>query len=170
MMQVDEFETVAELTLSRATYEDLRALEQMYREFEPRGEALGLPPRTDVDTAHWLATLSDDVNLLLRDGQRVVGHAVLCPFEETAEVAVFIHQDYRGRGAGRLLLAALIAEAKQLGLRRIWGIARPDNLPMLRLARTCGFVTGHEPGEFYLLLRNDETQPSEEKDSCLIAG
>ena len=170
MIQVDEFETTAELTLERATYEDLAAVERMYHEFEPRGEALGLPPRNDADTANWLRTLSDCMNFLLRDGEQVVGHGVLCPFEDTAEVAVFIHQDYRGRGAGRMLLENLIDEAKRLGSRRVWGIAQPENLPMLRLARSCGFVMGREPGEFYLLLKRDENHPSEVDDSCLIAS
>lgn len=170
MIPVEEFETAGELTLSRAAYKDLAALEKMYREFEPRGEALGLPPRSDADTARWLESLSDYLNLVLRDGERVVGHGVLCPFEDTAEVAVFIHQDYRGRGAGRMLLENLIVEARRLDLRRIWGIAQPDNLPMLRLARSCGFVMGHEPGEFYLLLKQGETQPCEVDNSCLISA
>lgn len=170
MILVDEFETAVVPTLLRASYEDRAALEAMYREFEPRGEALGLPPRNDADTSHWLETLSDYLNLLLRDGERVVGHGVLCPDGDSAEVAVFVHQDYRGRRVGRLLLEALIVEAKRLDLSRIWGISPPDNLPMLRLARSCGFIMGDEPGEFHLLLKPDEQQPSAVNDSCLIAA
>ena len=169
MIPVDARETTGELSLTRAKYEDVTALEAMYHQFEPRGEALGLPPRTDADTENWLRTLSDYLNFLLWDGERVVGHGVLCPFEDTAEVAVFVHQDYRGRGAGRMLLESLIAEARRLGLRRIWGIAQPDNLPMLRLARACGLVLGHEPGEFYLLLKHEDLHPDEVNDPCLIA-
>jgi acetyltransferase len=68
------------------------------------------------------------------------------------EVAVFVHQDFRSCGLGRQLLEALIREARRMGLRRVWGMTELDNVPMLRLARSLGFVTAEDPREFFLEL------------------
>jgi RimJ/RimL family protein N-acetyltransferase len=140
----------ASVELRRASLHDRAALRAMYLTFEPKGAALGLPPIKDEALTRWLDTIADSPNFLLWVGDRVAGHAVICPDGHTAEVAIFVHQDFRGHGFGRLLLNALIAEARRRGLHRVWGIAEADNLPMLRLARSCGFRQGSEPGEFLL--------------------
>lgn len=141
-----------QLEVRRAQPEDRRALEAMYAAFEPKAEALGLPPLHAEDAARWLDGLAAFPNFLAWEGDRVVGHGAVCADGHSAEVAVFVHQDFRGRGIGRRLLNELIAEAQRLGLRRICGIAAPDNIPMLRLAYSCGFIPGDEMGEFYRIL------------------
>lgn len=141
-----------QIQVRQAQASDRPALEAMYAAFEPKAEALGLPPLRAEDTARWLDGLSAFPNFLAREGDRVVGHGAVCADGDSAEVAVFVHQDFRGRGIGRRLLNELIAEARRLGLRRVWGIAAPDNIPMLRLAYSCGFIPGDEMGEFYRIL------------------
>jgi GNAT superfamily N-acetyltransferase len=155
------------LVLVRAGATQRRLLAEMYGSFEPKTAALGLPPRMPADIERWLASLDRYPAFVIYDGDRIAGHAVLCPEGDSGEVAVFVHQDYRGWGLGRRLLEALIVEAAALGLRRIWGIAEPDNLPMLRLARKCGFVSGRDPGEFYLKL---STEPVEEQPRLTAAA
>ncbi|MBI3670951.1 MAG: GNAT family N-acetyltransferase [Acidobacteria bacterium] len=81
---------------------------------------------------------------------RVIGHAVLCPEGDSAEVAIFVHQDSRRHGLGKPLLNKLKNEGQRLGLRRLWGITEPNNVAMLRLAVSLGFVLSAEPGEFYI--------------------
>jgi len=138
------------LQLTRYT-RDMRAqLEAFYNAFEPKGSALGLPPRTPEAVGEWLDYIRAYPGFVMRDGERIVGHALLCPETYTAEVAVFVSQEYRGRGVGKRLLQAVIAEAVDLDLRRIWGVSEPDNVAMLRLAHSCGFLPGEELGEFYL--------------------
>ena len=136
--------------LRRERLEDEVALEQMYLEFDPKGASLGLPPRGDP--APWVHSLSDSPNFILEVDGRIVGHSVLCPEGTSGEVAVFVHQDFRGRGMGKMLLTEVIAEARRLGLKRIWGITEPDNLPMLRLAHSVGFRSGADLSEFHLNL------------------
>jgi L-amino acid N-acyltransferase YncA len=63
-----------------------------------------------------------------------------------------VHQDYRGCGLGKLLLSELVSEARRQGLHRVWGTSELDNVPMLRLARSLGFLPGADPQEFCLQL------------------
>lgn len=137
-----------ELELLRATPAHRQALLEMYYQFEPKGASLGLPPRSDPE--RWLESLSPYPNFLITDGGRVVGHAVLCPCGSSAEVAVFIHQDFRGRGFGKRLLGEAVSEARRLGLRHVWGTTELDNVPMLRLAHSLGFRCGQDPATFSL--------------------
>jgi GNAT superfamily N-acetyltransferase len=127
---------------------DREALRAMYQTFEPRPASLGLPPRARID--EWLDRLASSVNFQALVDGKVVGHAVLCPENGTGEVAVFVHQDYRGRGIGRQLLTTLVEEGRRLGLRRIWGMTELDNVPMLALAHAVGFVPDSDPGMFHM--------------------
>jgi phosphinothricin acetyltransferase len=90
---------------------------------------------------------------------------VICPEGESAEVAVFVHQDHRGRGLGKVLLNALVEEARRLGLRHVWGTTNWENVPMLRLAHSLGFVTGADPEVFTL----DLTVPVSENTALTAA-
>ena len=151
--QVDRAADQAGILLRRATAADRDALLEMYVTFEPKGASLGLPPLLNVE--EWLDWLTPGSNFVVQADQRIVGHGVLCPEGDSAEVAIFVHQGFRGRGLGRLLLRTLVEEAQRMGLRRVWGVTELDNLPMLRLANSLGFVSGDDPGEFYLDLRAD---------------
>jgi GNAT superfamily N-acetyltransferase len=155
-------ESVAGLsfTVERATSADRPALVEMYLSFDPKGLALGLPPRKDP--ARWLDSLSSFPNFVIKVDGRIVGHGVLCVEGEAGETAVFVHQDWRGHGIGKLLLLELIAEGRRLQLRRVWGMAAPDNFVMLRLADSLGFVPGADPGVFHLDLKkkNSEDNPA----------
>lgn|SRR5574337_1984619 len=132
----------------RATAADHDAILAMYQSFEPKGACLGLPPRKDP--GRWLDGLAAQPNFVIFAGGCVVGHAILCIGGDTGEIAVFVHQDYRGRKLGKRLLRAMVDEARLRGMRRVWGMTEYDNLPMLSLARSFGFVPGKDPREFYL--------------------
>jgi L-amino acid N-acyltransferase YncA len=146
----EEMTTAQELELRRATSADRSALMAMYDDFEPKGACMGLPPRREPQ--RWLDELAPYPNFVVMDGERIVAHAALCPEGETGEVAVFVHQDYRTRGLGKKLLCELIAEARVIGLKRVWGMTEWDNVPMLRLAHSLGFKSAADPREFFLEL------------------
>lgn len=142
----------ADATLRPASPADREMLRAMYKQFEPRPASLGLPPRARID--EWLDQLEAGVNFLAFLDGRLVGHGVLCPGDGTGEVAIFVHQDYRGRGVGRRLLTTLVEEGKRMGLRRLWGMTELGNVPMLALARKVGFVSEAEPGMFGMDLQS----------------
>lgn len=153
-----QVEVQVAVEVRRATVADFDALLRMYVEFEPKAAALGLPPR---QPQRWLESLSVYPNFIALSGERVVGHVVLCLCLDGAEVAVFIHQDSRGQGIARRLLQAAIEEGKRLGLRRVWGTTEYDNLPMLRLVHSLGFVRGEDPRDFHLdLSAPDSAEPA----------
>ncbi len=146
--------------LRAATPADRPALLEMYESFAPKAAAMGLPPRHGIE--QWLESVQSFPNLLIWAASQVVGHGLLCPQDGSAEVAVFIHQDFRARGLGKLLLSELLKEARRMGLRRVWGMTELDNVPMLRLARSLGFVSGDDPREFYLDLESQSGETNTE--------
>lgn len=137
-------------TLRLATPDDRAALLAMYLSFEPKGACLGLPPRKEPQL--WLQNLSVFPNFVVVLGERIIAHAALCDAGQSAEVAVFVHQDFRGKKLGKRLLVQLVEEARRKNLKRIWGTTELDNVPMLRLARSLGFSPGADPREFFLIL------------------
>jgi GNAT superfamily N-acetyltransferase len=144
------------LKAERATEADRVAMLQMYLDFDPKGAALGLPPRKDPQI--WIESLSQFPNFVVKVRDRVVGHGALCIEGDAGETAVFVHQDWRGHGIGKLLLMKLVAEGRRRGLRRVWGMAAPDNFVMLRLADSLGFVAGGDPGVFHLDLKEENSE------------
>ncbi|MGH9814721.1 MAG: GNAT family N-acetyltransferase [Candidatus Acidiferrales bacterium] len=127
---------------------DRARLSELYEQFEPRGGFLGLPPRTDA--GGWLDRLAECPAVLAEKEGQAVAHGVLCPQGDAAEIVVFVHQDHRSRGLGRRLMQALLDRARELGIRRAWGITERDNLRMLRLVRSLGFLPGTEMDVFEL--------------------
>lgn len=156
MKEIAENQAAQTFELARFTPGDFAALAKMYRDFDPKGAALGLPPRNDPIV--WLESLTPFPNFVVKDKGRVIGHGVLCIEDGAGETAVFVHQDWRGRGIGKMLLLELIEEGRRLGLRRVWGMAAPDNFVMLRLAETLGFEPGRDLGVFHLDLKKTASE------------
>lgn len=143
------------LLVERVVLADRQGLIEMYRSYEPKGAALGLPPRKEPE--RWLESLSPYPNFVVKVEGRIAGHGVLCIEGDTGETAVFVHQNWRGHGIGKLLLKELIEEGRRQDLRRVWGMAAPDNFVMLRLAESLGFVPGSDLGLFHLDLKVEES-------------
>ncbi|HEX8328787.1 MAG TPA: GNAT family N-acetyltransferase [Hymenobacter sp.] len=76
---------------------------------------------------------------------RVLGWAALtpvsgrCVYAGVAEVSVYVAAEARGRGVGKALLAALIAESEQQGLWTLQAGIFPENTASIRLHEAAGF-------------------------------
>jgi acetyltransferase len=69
----------------------------------------------------------------------------------TAEVAVLVADRVQGQGLGSALLQALVALARTLGVRRLYGDMFADNEAMRAVVRRSGFSVASLPGDARVL-------------------
>jgi hypothetical protein len=94
-----------ELAVRKFDRNDFEALVRMYKSFEPKRVAQGLPPPDVPRIAHWLDRVAQKSESLLawKDGT-VAGHSVLSPISgSSVEFTIFIHQNFREEGLGTAL-------------------------------------------------------------------
>jgi acetyltransferase len=99
---------------------------------------------TQVDYKTHLALIAE----IFAGGQEIaVGEAryVVSPNGKSAEFAVSIADEWQGCGLGSLLLARLIAAAKNAGIEMITGETLASNRAMLHLAQKAGFTYAFDP-------------------------
>lgn len=85
-------------------------------------------------------------DLVATSGGRVVGVACLEPWDDKGWLSkLFVDPDARGRGVGRLLLQAVVDEARAQGMREIGLTTRTVFESAIRLYETFGFVRVADP-------------------------
>jgi acetyltransferase len=87
-----------------------------------------------------------------------VGRVVADPDNLSAEFAVTVRSDLKGKGLGVMVMKKLIAYCRARGTREIVGEALPQNAPVIGLVKKLGFTVGpldEEEGvrKFWLTLR-----------------
>jgi ribosomal protein S18 acetylase RimI-like enzyme len=129
--------------------EDFEALVRMYKSFEPKRVAQGIPPPDVPRIAHWLDRLAQKSQALLAwDGSKVVAHTILCPMPADAvEFTIFVHQDYREEGVGTALSRHTLEWALQMGFTHVYLTTEISNFRALRLFRKLGFQTTSSYGD-----------------------
>ena len=60
-------------------------------------------------------------------------------YKATAEISIYLHEDHRGRGFGRLLLLKAIETGPELQIKTLLGFIFSHNLASLRLFERLGF-------------------------------
>ena len=97
------------------------------------------------ERARWDASHLPGCRLVALDGGRVAGWAALSPvsaravYAGVAEVSVYVGADFRGRGLGRALLAALVRESEAEGIWTLQASVFPENVASVALHLACGF-------------------------------
>ena len=93
----------------------------------------------------WDASHLPCCRLVALEGVRVAGWAALAPvssrkaYAGVAEVSVYVGARFRGAGAGRLLLSALVEESEAEGLWTLQASVFPENAASVALHLACGF-------------------------------
>jgi len=124
--------------------EDLPLLEQMYDAFSPMGATMGLPPSDPQRRKNWLKTLVEGINLVALCEDQPAGHLALMAGGRAAEMALFVHQDFRRRGVATALANEAVRLCRQQKLRVLWVLISSDNNAARRGLLNYGFHTAWE--------------------------
>jgi len=129
--------------------EDFGALVQMYKSFEPKRVAQGLPPPDVPRIAHWLDRLEQKSQALLAwKGSEAVAHTILCPMTGgSVEFTIFVHQDYREEGLGTVISRLTLEWAQRMGFSHAYLTTETSNFRALRLFRKLGYQTTSSYGD-----------------------
>jgi phosphinothricin acetyltransferase len=102
-------------------------------------------PRSTMDIAEWFAEGHLVVVAETREAAPVA-FAASFPYSIRAccsgigEFSVYVRRDYRGRGAGRAVLAALIEEGATRGMHKLTSRVFPENVASRALLKRLGFA------------------------------
>jgi Sortase and related acyltransferases len=144
-----------EITFRIATLEDLPVIVDIYNSTIPgRMVTADTEPVTVEDRLPWFHAHHPEKRPLwvveCEDG--VCGWASLQNFygrpayHPTAEVSIYLHESFRGRGLGKKILGKVIEECPKYGIDRLLAFIFGHNEPSLRLFAACGFEKwGHFP-------------------------
>src|SRR5688572_21829442 len=134
-----------------AVSDDAEPIRAIYnREVTGSTVTFDLVPRSLADQQAWLAEHSGAHPAVVAvDGPagagRVAGFGSLSPYRSrpayatTVEDSVYVHEDFRGQGVGRLLLAELVRLATVHGFHAVMARVAGGHEASIALHRACGF-------------------------------
>jgi L-amino acid N-acyltransferase YncA len=127
-----------------ASPEDAETIARIYNEgIEDRLATFETRLRSPEDIRGWFDGMHPIV--VAEDNGRVVAFASTSTYRPRdcyagiAEFSVYVGRAARGRGAGRTVMEALIAEAERAGFWKLVSRVFPQNTASLRLLRSIGF-------------------------------
>ncbi|WP_440769530.1 N-acetyltransferase family protein [Natronorubrum sp. DTA28] len=128
---------------------DVEPLVAMYTQFDADSRSQGVPPRDESRMREWIdGLLEDGLNTVVRHRDDVVGHAVLIPYDDTAELAIFVRPAYQAAGVGTHLIRGLLGHGAANGIDHVWLTVSRTNRIAMNLYRSAGFeTTAHDRGE-----------------------
>jgi len=136
------------IEIRTAALPDVDAITEIYNEAILTTTAtFDVEPKTKADRLAWFQSHGQRHPILvaLVDGQ-VVGWASLSPYsdrsayDDTAETSFYVKSEFRGRGIGRQLKAATIAEARRLHFHTLLARVAEGSEESLHLNASFGFT------------------------------
>ena len=97
------------------------------------------------DWGKWNSNHRPDCRLVARNGEEVVGWAALSPvssrsaYAGVAEVSVYVAEQARGTGVGKLLLSSLVSTSESAGVWTLQAMIFVENEASIALHSSCGF-------------------------------
>ena len=122
--------------------DDPEPLVTMYADFDDDSRSQGVPPRTESAIREWLENLlADGHNVVVWHEDEAVGHAVLVPVGDEAELAIFVHPAYQSAGIGTELIRTLFGHGQANDLDHVWLAVSQTNRVAMKLYEKVGFET-----------------------------
>ena len=147
------------LKIRPAVEADLPAILEIYNDAVLNSTAIWIETPADLDNRRaWLAArMASGFPVLVAEGAPEAGGVVgfgsfgefraFEGFRYTVEHSIYVTEEAKGRGIGRMLLRALIEEARKSGKRVMVGAIDATNYASLALHEHMGFEeTGRMPG------------------------
>jgi L-amino acid N-acyltransferase YncA len=130
-----------------ASVDDAPAIAEIYNQgIEDRAATFETERRSADDQQGWLRSIAGRYPAVVAQIDReIIGWASAGPYRERecyggiGEFSMYVRRDWRGRGVGDLLVAALISEAERLGLWKLLSRIFPFNEASRALCRKHGF-------------------------------
>ena len=142
-----ECPSVDGIHIRNATLDDSAAIAEIYNQgIEDRVATFETARRSADDQRAWLRAIAGRYPGVVAqiDGE-IIGWAGAGPYRTRecyrgiGEFSMYVHRDWRGRGVGDLLVAALINEAERLGLWKLLSRIFPFNEASRALCQKHGF-------------------------------
>jgi L-amino acid N-acyltransferase YncA len=128
----------------RATLADVAAIATIYNQgIEDRVGTFETELRTDAMVASWFDAIHPIV--VVEQDHEIVGYASTSLYRARpcyagiAEFSVYIRRDWRGKGAGRLVMMHLFQECEAAGFWKLTSRVLVENDASRRLLQTLGF-------------------------------
>ncbi len=130
-----------------ARSDDLAAITEIYNEAVLTTTAtFDTETKTPEDQEPWFRSHNEHFPILVAETQdRVVGWAALsqwsdrCAYRDTAEISLYVQEDYRRRGIGRRLMNAVIHEGQRADLHTVIARIAEGNEHSIALHESAGF-------------------------------
>jgi L-amino acid N-acyltransferase YncA len=135
------------ISIRRARLADLPAITEIYNEaIRTTTATFDIEPKTDAEQRHWFEAHGPRHPILVAevDG-KVVGWASLSQwsdrraYDDTAETSSYVKEGYRGRGIGRKLIEAVVAEGASLGYHSLIARVAEGSDASMHLSESLGF-------------------------------
>ncbi len=121
---------------------DSEPIVEMYEQFDKESRSQGVPPRKESRIRDWVGDLLENgLNTVARHDDDVVGHAVLIPYNDMAELAIFVHPEYQAAGNGTQLIRGLLGLGQEHGVDHVWLTVSRSNRIAVNLYQSAGFET-----------------------------
>jgi L-amino acid N-acyltransferase YncA len=126
---------------------DLPAITEIYNEAILKTTAtFDTEPKTSEEQKIWFADHGPKYPILVAEENGiVVGWASLskwsdrCAYSDTAEISLYVREDHQGKGIGRKLLEAIVAEGEKAGLHTIIARIAEASQASIHLHKSVGF-------------------------------
>ena len=135
------------ISIRRARTADLPAITEIYNEaIRTTTATFDIEPKTDAEQRHWFEAHGPRHPILVAEvDNKVVGWASLSQwsdrraYDETAETSSYVKEGYQGRGIGRKLMEAVVAEGQRLGFHSLIARIAEGSDASLHLSEGLGF-------------------------------